>query len=591
MTLFQDSMSSLFSYCLILLWSVFSDSATSEVQVWRDSTLVFTSSADAHASMFYSRSFPREYYLYVQPGASVRFDLSHLSESQKQSVRSELSLRAKSYWSMSNGEGDYPILTLNARASDHKIQLYDFDRVIVVRKPKTATNPLLLRIEYLTTGGDQVDTISVSPGRPSATWLPPRFPLRLRSVSVMEPDLYNHPSVVTDLTIDDKVYHPTVYSGDDRVEQDYPFVRATAQYVFRRPLWIWKSKNLSVHYGVLKADAQLEDRDLTLILGEPEGWSLSIPVWLLLLTVGVFLSLLGISIALAKRSRRGAGASNGEIARFRRRIEELEREKDLGAAAISENVGLKREKVDLSGKVEALHRDLAKEREDRLEEIHKMSLRNEELEQQIVSLQKALAELQEDSLDAPASFDKGLELLRLMRSYFAFLAHSGEFNLKSWLIPLSFSWNKLTEEMEALAQRGKYDFEAGRDLLVRYLDDEESCLNMIVRLRAYMADETLSAFLKSKGITCSSVWWPDQVMTALLAWHGIRLKTPPELLHSLYGPAYEPAGGVSMLLSQWSASYAHLPNMSVFDIGRAGYAVEDGPETKYSVFYHIQPQS
>lgn len=547
------------------------------VQVRRDSTLTWNQSENPKASMFHSPTFSREYYLYVRAGSSIQFNLSLLEEGQKDRIKDEMKLYPK-VWTISGIDTDFPVLTVNADATiDQKLRIADYDRVILIRRPKTANRDFRLLMDYRSKHGEHIDTVSVSQGSHMLFSSPPDRSMKLHSISVLEPDLYNHPSVISGLEVGSTVYEPVIRAvTGEVVEKDYPFVQSKARFVFRRPLKIREQTGMTLRYRIFDKNAQLNEREISFSISAPDNGGGTVPTWLFILILAMA-ALLGCVLWLA--SRRGKrDSSEVDVSALQSRIDGLQ--KDLQKERIL-NEGNKGLLNDARTKVRTLQEALNGLQSEKAA----LLLKNASL-QEGLSKQQALIKEEKE----PVSFDKGIELLHLTQDFFDSLAKSDDNALKAWLIPLSFSWDRLVSEMDALVDERRYDLASGQGVLVRYLEDEDSCLNTIIRLNAYRANPELSAVLKDKGVSFTAVWWPYQIVCVLLSLHAIKLKEPPALLSDRYGRGFDPAKGTSMLLSHWSTSYASLPDMTIYDIGKAGYIISGGNETNYSVFYYIEPR-
>lgn len=543
------------------------------VRIRPDSTLSWTPAKTPYVSLFHSDHFPREYYLYIRPGKKIRLDLSELDAGQQENVWSEIR-RLSAYWQMEDDRADSPVLSFKRNAPDHQFRIPFLDRVLVVRKTKTATQPVRCVLEYEMDGRIQKDSLALD-GYSSIRFSSDR-PVLLHSVVLYEPDLYNHPSVISGITVGEKTFRPAFTFQDGKtIGEDFPFIQSSARLMFTRPVRIWKDTPLSCQVSVLDTDAQLVNTNPVLVLCGPEGWTRTLPLWLLLL--GAIVSVLVVTVlSVALLSRRGNRSSANSL-----QVRMLKRERSSLSQAnsklTSDNDNLAREKQGLlveNGELKA--------------SLQSQNSRLAEKEASLAKLTEALKNQEEKQASASVSIPLGQELVSLLGDFFHYLQEISPGVPDPLLRPLILSWNRFIRDFQPLTDG--HDPDTAAQVLMDYLENEDSFLNGIVRLRAYMEDGELSSFLEGRGIARSTVWLISRLVEELLREHAITLKTAPSLFSDVFDSRYEPASGHSPLLAVRPLDDAVRRPGVIFDIGRAGFVFKEKKNTRFSVYYYVAPQ-
>ena len=114
------------------------DPVPDQIRINPDSTLTWIPARNPHAGLYHSDCIPREYYLYIRPGARIQLDVSGLDSDQRESIRQEIN-RLSGYWEVNDGYTSKPLLRHKSKAGDHTLRLNALDRLLIVRKAKTAS--------------------------------------------------------------------------------------------------------------------------------------------------------------------------------------------------------------------------------------------------------------------------------------------------------------------------------------------------------------------------------------------------------------------------------------------------------------------
>ena len=544
------------------------DPVPDQIRINPDSTLTWIPSKNPNAGLYHSECIPREYYLYIRPGARIQLDVSGLDFDQRESIRQEIN-RLSSYWDVNDGYTSKPFLKHKFKSGDHMMHLNAFDRVLIVRKAKTASQSVGCVLEYETEGQYQKDSL-VLQGSARYSFPGDRM-AKVRAITFYEPDLYRHPMTVSDFSMDGRPLSPVFLSSGRTIDADYPFVKTEIRLDFAKAKRIWKDTDLSLRYSVLDENGILAGEDVSLTLLGPNGWTRTIPVWLIWTVLGCLAaSVIGV-IILSLRKKDGRKSEKMLIrANEELQIRNSQLSRQLESAKTDAEARWKEKEGFLKRKLMALEQEL-------------LAANNEN-----VRLQSELSQPKpEVKVEPKESFDI-TGFIALMNDCFQFQKTQPAKMLGPLLVPLYRSWGKLASDLTA--GNGLYDIDSGQKILIKYLDDSISCLNTVVRLHVYMQDEGVSAFLINNGLAYETVWWLFRMCVYLLDRHSITLKDPPSLYRDLFDDQrYDRASGIPMLSHVKSADVSSLRNRSITDIGSAGYSVEGANDTNYSVYYYSSP--
>ena len=325
------------------------DPVPDRIRIGPDSTLTWIPSKNPHAGLYHSECIPREYYLYIRPGARIQLDVSGLDSDRQESIRQEIK-RMSIYWEVNDLDTSKPLLKHKSKSGDHTLRFNAFDRVLVVRRAKMASQFVGCVLEYESEGQYHKDSLVL---KGSVRY---RFPgdrmAKVWAVTFFEPDLFRHPMTLSDFTMDGRPLSPVFRSNGDAIEADFPFVKAKIRLDFAKAQRIWKDMDLSFRHSVLDENGLLTGEDMSLTLLGPTGWSKTIPVWLFWTVLGCL-----------------AASVIGVIVLFLRKKEGRKPERRL----VKANEELQRRNAQLSGQLESANKD-AETRKQEIESVRKKQL-------------------------------------------------------------------------------------------------------------------------------------------------------------------------------------------------------------------------